>query len=92
MALANVYGFEPGASTISLAGVRLIHRALLMPGNWVGRSAYVVRSVFEENGTEEGAGAISRRDSVGRGKAFFRAVTFPFRLALRAASRPRRGT
>lgn len=89
MALANAFGFDPAASDVSLAGARLIHRALLMPGTRLGRVSFVMSSVFGKGKTEEGAGAISMRGNVSRGKAFFRAVTFPFRLAFKAASRPK---
>jgi hypothetical protein len=80
---ANVCGFEPRASTVSLAAVKIFHRSLLRPGNDLTRTADFARRILGGGGPE-GAGYIARRSRASMGRKLLRMATFPFRAVARA--------
>ncbi len=84
LALSTLCGFEPRASTLSLAGLRLVHKALLRPSGRTARAAFLIRSAFGSSGGEEGMGALARQTRATRAGMLARAAVFPFRFAFRA--------
>ncbi|MBI3448590.1 MAG: nucleotidyltransferase family protein [Acidobacteria bacterium] len=84
LALMNLCGFEPSASPLSIAGIRLLHKTLLRPGGRSGRVAFLLRALSGGEGESEGMGDIARRSRNSRAGQLARAATFPFRAAYRA--------
>ena len=90
LALMNLCGFEPSASPLSIAGIRLLHKTLLRPGGRSGRVAFLLRSLSGGEGDTSGMGDIARKSRGSRASQLARAASFPFRAALRAVRSRRR--
>jgi hypothetical protein len=90
VARANLFGFEPGASTLSVAGVRLVHRALMHPGGRLARAGFLLRSALGLRREEAGAGPLARQARSSSIRHLGRAITFPVRI-LAQAFRTKRG-
>ncbi len=84
VARANLFGFEPGASSLSVAGVRLVHRALMHPGGRLARAGFLLRSALGLSREEAGAGPLARQDRSSPIRHVGRAITFPVRIVAQA--------
>ena len=82
-ALTHFCGFEPAASPMSLAGVRLFHKALLRPGSRMSRLSFLFSGAFGAPQDEGGMGGIARKSRPPRSTQIIRAAGFPFRMASR---------
>jgi hypothetical protein len=90
MAARNAFGFEPQASALSLAGWRLLHKALMRPGGRVQRALFLARGLAGAHEESGGMGEVARRSRSGRARQLGRALSFPFRLAARWSRLPAR--
>lgn len=90
LALRNLPGFEPETNLLSVAGVRLLHKALIRPGSRLSRIGYVLRSLVAGKGAEEGAGPLARRSQGSVAHRAIRLVTSPFRIVARGLKSGRR--
>ena len=80
----NIFGFEAGDSSLSVASVKLLHKSLMKPGGNMAAAWAFVRSLLRGSGSSQGAGRIARMGYGSGARRLARLATFPIRAARRA--------
>jgi len=87
LAFSNLCGFEPRGRALSVAGVRLLHKTLILPGGHAARISFFLKALLGMEKDEEGTGHVTRRAEGSRAQQIARILTFPFRAAARVLRR-----
>jgi hypothetical protein len=80
----NLFGFEPRASALSVASIKLVHKSLMHPGGSFAAAASFTRTLLAGGSGGAGAGHIARKGRGSAARRLGRLAMFPFRAAARS--------
>lgn len=87
LARDHVFGFEPRASALSVASVKLLHKSLMRPGGLLAAASFFFGALLAGGTGGSGAGEIARRSRGSLVGRLARLATFPFRATWRMVTR-----